>query len=302
MEKAGLARPFLFVGPLSGSIPYLIGMVLLLIFKGNPPISYGSSRLCSRPFMTTHPVSPYPVPEVRRVSKQSPWFWLAAGWRDFVHAPGVSLMTGLVITFAMLLVVSLVRPSSYPFLAAVVFAVTVFLGPLLAVGLYELSRRMEHRKSANLLQLHVGWLRNISGVLGAGAVLLLLMLGWYLISMMLGTALFGMDATSEAASGMLSVGMLFVFSAVGVVTMAVTFVLMVVSVPMLIDRSEIDIVTAMHSSLRAVQNNPGVIVLWATLIVLFTALAVAPLFLGLSVVFPLLAYASWHAYRDLIVH
>jgi uncharacterized membrane protein len=249
-----------------------------------------------------HPISPRPLPEVRKVSSEGPWFWLAAGWRDFVRAPGVSLTTGLVITAAMLLVVSLVQPSSYPFLAAGVFAVTVFLGPLLAVGLYELSRRMEHRKSASLLQLHIGWVRNISGVLGAGTVLLLLMLVWYLVSMIIGTVLFGMDATSEAATSMLSVGMLFVFSAVGVVTMAVTFVLMVVSVPMLIDRPEIDIVAAMQSSLRAVKRNSGVMVLWATLIVLFTALAVAPLFLGLSVVFPLIAYASWHAYRDLIAH
>lgn len=249
-----------------------------------------------------HPVSPRPVPEIRRVNSDGPWFWLAAGWRDFVRAPGVSLMTGLIITSAMLLVVSLAKPSSYPFLAAGVFAVTVFLGPLLAVGLYELSRRMEHHKSANLVQLHFGWLRNIPGVLGAGAVLLLLMLVWYLVSMVIGTMLFGMDATAESATSMLSVGMLFVFSAVGVVTMAVTFVLMVVSVPMLIDRPEIDVVSAMHSSLRAVKHNPGVMVLWATLIVLFTALAVAPLFLGLSVVFPLIAYASWHAYRDLIKH
>lgn len=249
-----------------------------------------------------HPVSPLLLPEVRKVSNESPWFWLAAGWRDFVHAPGVSLMTGLAITAAMLLVVSLVKPSSYPFLAAGVFAVTVFLGPLLAVGLYEMSRRMEHRKSANLLQLHIGWLRNISGVLGAGMVLLLLLSVWYLISMAIGTVIFGMGATSGGGTGALSVGMLFVFSSVGVVTMVVTFVLMVVSVPMLIDHPEIDIVHAMHSSLRAVKRNPGVMALWATLIVLFTALAVAPLFLGLSVVFPLIAYASWHAYRDLIVH
>ncbi len=242
------------------------------------------------------------VPTVRKISGDRPWFWLAASWSDFVQAPWVSLFSGLVITAAMLLVVALLQPDSYPFLAAGVFAVTVFLGPVLAVGLYELSRRIEHKKPIGLLQLAFGWLRNAVGVLTAGCMLLLLMLSWYLLSMFIGTVLFGMNAAPDVVTNMENVGMLFVFSLVGAAIMTVSFILMVVAVPMMIDRPQIDVIVAMQSSIRTVKRNFGVMVLWAMLIVLFTALAVAPMFLGLSVVFPLLAYASWHAYRDLIAY
>ncbi len=252
--------------------------------------------------MGVHSASSHPSPTVSRVNSDSPWFWLAAGWRDFVRAPGVSLLIGLLVTAAMLAVIALLRPSSYPFLAAGVFAAVVFLGPVLAVGLYELSRRIEHRKPVGLAQLHFGWMRNGSGVLTAGGVLLFFMLVWYLLSMVAGVLLFGMNAAPGAATRIDNIGMLAIFCSVGFVVMSGIFVLMVVSVPMLIDRPEVDIVTAMQSSIEAVKTNPGVMLLWAMLIVLFTALAIAPLFLGLSVVFPLLAYSSWHAYRDLIEH
>lgn len=251
---------------------------------------------------SVHHGTSYAVPAVREVNRDSPWFWLAAGWSDFVRMPGISLLIGLVVTASMILVVSLLRPSSYPFLAAGVFAAVVFLGPVLAVGLYEVSRRIEHRKPVGLMQLYDGWLRNSSGVLTAGGVLLLFMFAWYLISMVSGTLLFGMDAAVQAATRMDSVGMWFVFTAVALPILAIMFALMVVSVPMLIDRPGIDIVTAMQGSLQAVRANLGVMLLWAMLIVLFTALAIAPMFLGLMVVFPLLAYASWHAYRDIVLH
>lgn len=256
---------------------------------------------CMGTHTVVHHSTTYMAPAVRKVNRDSPWFWLAAGWSDFVRVPGISLLVGSIVTASMILVVSLLRPSSYPFLAAGVFATVVFLGPVLAVGLYEVSRRIEHRKPVGLMQLYVGWLRNAGGVLTAGGVLLLFMFTWYLISIVSGTLLFGMDTTVQAATRMDSVGMWFVFSAVALPILVKAFALMVISVPMLIDRQGIDIVTAMYASLQAVRANLGVMLLWAMLIVLFTALAIAPIFLGLTVVFPLLAYASWHAYRDLVV-
>lgn len=250
----------------------------------------------------THPMSHHHLPAIRQVSVEHPWFWLAAGWRDFVRAPGISLVVGLLVTAAMVLGVSLLQPGSYSFLAAAIFAVTIFLGPVLAVGLYEVSRRMEHHKPVGVMQMFFGWMRNGTGVLMAGGVLLLILLSWYLLSMVLGTMLFGVNVAPDVATNMENIGMLFVFSVVGSIAMAIAFVLMVVSVPMLVDRPEIDIIVAMQSSIQVVRVNLGTMLVWAMLIALFTSLAVAPLFLGLSVVFPLMAYASWHAYRDLVVH
>jgi len=253
-----------------------------------------------------HPISSRTLPEVCRITADRPWFWLAAAWEDFVRIPAASMTVGLLVTAVMLLVVELVEPGPLPALAAGVFAGMVFLGPVLAVGLYELSWRLEHQKPTRLTHIQYGWRRNTAALLTAGGVMLLLLAGWLLMSLTLNALLFDMPVSPATlvanVLGRESMGItqLLVFGLTGVVVMALVFSLMVVSMPMLVDRPESDLVTAMLTSLHAVRKNPAVMSLWALLIVVFTALAMAPLFLGLTMVFPLLAYASWHAYRDLL--
>ncbi len=57
---------------------------------------------------------------------------------------------------------------------------------------------------------------------------------------------------------------------------------------------------AIAISVRAVLANPAAMVFWAGLIVVFTAMAMVPFFLGLALVIPLIGHATWHAYRDLV--
>jgi uncharacterized membrane protein len=78
------------------------------------------------------------------------------------------------------------------------------------------------------------------------------------------------------------------------------FAVSVVSIPMLLDR-DIDVVTAVTTSVMAVRVNPGPMALWAALIVVFTGVGLATVFLGLAITMPLIGHATWHAYRDVVV-
>ena len=86
-------------------------------------------------------------------------------------------------------------------------------------------------------------------------------------------------------------------SAIGSVFAALTFAMVAFSLPMIADR-DVDMVTACVSSIRAVLCNKAVMLLWATLIALLTAVGFLTAFLGLAIIMPWLAYATWHAYRE----
>jgi len=260
----------------------------------------------------THHVSPTSMPAIRQVAGDRPWMWLAAGWNDFTRSAGVSMAYGFVVTTIMVLAFFLLQSIHSYHIALGLMAGFVFLGPVLAVGLYEISRRIEHRKAASLPDTWRGWRRNTGSVMAAGVVLVLLMLTWFMLSMQTTAVLLGLSdglGTVFAASQTwldfaLSIQwpLLLAFGLIGAVAVAVAFVLTVVAVPMLTDKEDMDVITAMVSSAQTVRKNPATMVLWAGLLALFTGMAVLPMFLGLIVVFPLLAYASWHAYRDLIEH
>ena len=90
-----------------------------------------------------------------------------------------------------------------------------------------------------------------------------------------------------------------IFVLVGAIIAAAVFAISVVSIPMMLDRKT-DFVTAVLTSLTAVRANPGPMVLWAALIVIFTGIGLLTFYLGLALALPLIGHATWHAYRDLV--
>jgi uncharacterized membrane protein len=80
---------------------------------------------------------------------------------------------------------------------------------------------------------------------------------------------------------------------------ALVFAATAVSVPLLLDR-EIDLRSAIFTSIRAVGDNPGAMALWAVIIMIGTALSMATGMLGFIIVVPVIGHATWHAYRDLV--
>jgi uncharacterized membrane protein len=86
---------------------------------------------------------------------------------------------------------------------------------------------------------------------------------------------------------------------VGAALSLLAFSLTVVSFPLLVDR-DVDFITAIITSVRAVASNPAPMIGWALCVVLLLIAGAAPMFLGLIVVLPILGHATWHLYRRLV--
>jgi uncharacterized membrane protein len=136
-------------------------------------------------------------------------------------------------------------------------------------------------------------------------VLVLLHLAWVLIAIVIFALFLGDTApTLESLVGDVffqpdSVPFLVFGTAAGAILALVVFSVSAVSIPLIVDR-QTETITAILTSLRAVQQNWQAMMLWAGLIVIFTAAGIATLFVGLAVTLPLIGHATWHAYRAVV--
>jgi uncharacterized membrane protein len=251
-------------------------------------------------------VKSVPLPEIRVVHSDQPLRWLADGWRDMHRSPDFSIGYGIVValTFAVLTIVML-QTAWYDSVMSLA-AGFVFIGPILAVGLYEISRRAENKESLTLTGVLGSWRRNGGQLMAMGVMLMLILLGWMRLSLLLFAVLFDtvavgwgpfVSALFTTAEGGL---FLLAFFGTGLVTAAIVFALTVVAVPLLLDRPETDAISAMLISYEAVRQNLAPMILWAVIIGIVTTAGMLTFYLGMAVVFPLLGHASWHAYRDII--
>ena len=247
------------------------------------------------------------TPAIREVPFDAPWAWLAAGWRDLWRVPHVSLSYGALFALAALaLSLGLSQVGAQSLILALAGGF-LLVGPLLAVGLYETSRRLALGLDMNLSDVLLAGLRS-RGQLGfMGVVLLLIFFAWVEIAFLL-LMLFlggnGLPPPSDFVPALLftraGLGLLIVGSLAGGALAMLVFSVSVISVPLLLER-KIDVVTASLTSIKTVVLNPQAMLLWAALIAGFVALGVATVFAGLVIVFPLVGHATWHAYRDLVV-
>jgi len=244
-----------------------------------------------------------PMPEILELDLSDLRAALAAGWRDFLRAPlfglffaGVYVLGGWLIAWA-----SLTEGQIW----WTIFAGAGFpiLGPFIACGFYEVSRRLETGEALD-------W----RGVLGAvfrqkdrqiptmAAIIVVFFLFWNFLAHMI-FALFLGTATLTNITSSLEVfltpeglAMLAFGTAVGAVFAGVLYALTVVSLPLLMDR-EADFITAMITSWALVAANPRVMLLWGAAIAVSLFLGMVTGFLGLFVALPLFGHASWHLYR-----
>lgn len=252
------------------------------------------------------PVFTTPSPRIRRVPIDRPWTWLAAGWRDILEAPRLSLGIGVLVAAISVLVSVVTLSSGYVYLLLPLTAGFFFVAPLLAVGVYEISRRNAAGESTTLQEALLAVQRNGSQIALMGLVLMLFHLAWIRIATLL-FALFFEDGTTSLERlvdlllfSPVSLPFLFVGAVIGAVLAATVFAISAVSIPMLLDR-DTNVFTAIATSWTAVQTNWPAMALWAALIVIFIVLGFVTFFLGLAVVLPLIGHATWHAYKDLVV-
>lgn len=249
------------------------------------------------------PAAELPPVVIRRVPLTRPLRWLVRGCGDLARSPGASLLHGLGVAAAGILILLLTQ--ELPFLFAGAISGFLLVGPILATGLCELSRRHERAASVTIADALAVWRRNPSGL--AGFTLFCLLAGslWQIVSMVLIAVLYKGHALAPAAFVMEVVGspahalLFYAYVFIGGILAALVFALSVVSVPLLVDR-DCGWLEAMQASLGAIADNPLPLAFWAALIMMLTVLGFATALMGFILIMPVLGHASWHAYRDLV--
>lgn len=262
-----------------------------------------------RPYLE-HYVSPVSMPEIRTVDIDRPWFWLSEGWRDFVAAPGLSLTYGLIAAAAFAILSFLFSSQGFWHWAIGLMCGFLFVGPVLAVGLYEISRRREGELRSTFRDSLHGWRRNLFATVSLGIIMVVMLLAWAMNSYQM-TALFvantgemarvfGSELDLPTFLTSVTWPMVAAASITGIAWLVIAFFLTAVSVPFAADHEDVDFITAVVVSVKAVRRNWRPMMLWAGLILIFAGVGILPFYLGLIITFPLLGYATWHAYRDIL--
>ncbi len=250
--------------------------------------------------------APKPL-QIRSIDLDRPWAWLARGWQDMRRNPGVSLAYGVVAAVTSYLLTLGLIWADMLYLLLPLAGGFLLVGPILTVGLYEVSRRAEEGLPTGLGEAILAFRRNTLQIALMGVVLLLLWFFWVRTAALLFFLYFGLEPPSvenlivETFFTADALPFLVIGTAVGALFAFVAYSISVISVPLLLDRPEASIIEAVAASVRAVQSNFVAMLLWAMLIVVFIAFGLVTLYLGLVITLPLVGHASWHAYRDLVL-
>lgn len=251
---------------------------------------------------TTNPAAS-PAPDIMALDLSDLRASLALGWRDFLAAPLYGLMFASVYVAAGWLITYAMMVKGQVWWTIIAGAGFPILGPFIACGLYEISRRLE-----------VGEKLDLPGVAGVifrqkdrqipsmAAVVVVFFLFWNFLGHMIFAVFLGNATMTNISSSLVvfqtpeGVMMLIVGTAVGAAFAGTLFALTVVSLPFLLDR-EVDFITAMITSVSVVTQNPVTMLIWGAVIAVLLFVGMILWFLGLFVVLPVLGHASWHLYR-----
>lgn len=238
---------------------------------------------------------------VRRVPLGQPLRWLERGAQDFARCPGPGLLHGLAAALFGGLLFVLARQHFW--LVAGAFSGFLLVAPLSVTGMYALSRALERGEPARWRVVWAAWHPRRGRLVAFGLLLALAGSGWVLSSaaLIVGFAPEPVRGPADFVRVVvLGSGWLFeAWLLLGAVLAAPLFASTVVALPMLLDRDEA-LPVAVYTSWRAVAENPAPLALWAALIVALSLLGMTTALVGLIVILPWLAHASWHAWRDLV--
>ena len=253
-----------------------------------------------RPPEPPRPASVFDL-KIADLSASDPLRWLHLGWADFVRCPRIGLFYGLCFFLMGHALLAVFRAA--PAYVLALSAGFLLVGPFLCLGLFDASRALQAGQQPSLRASLLAW-RPTQGTMAifAGVLLILEML-WGRASLVVFAVTFNtMPSTANLLSQLLNpdnLSFLITYTVVGGAFAGLIFVTSVVSIPMILDR-RVDAISAGLTSIRACLQNPGVMLLWGSLITLLVGLAMLPLFLGLLVVGPVLGHATWHAYQGTV--
>ncbi len=232
---------------------------------------------------------------------------LARGLADYKAMP--THLVFLVVIYPLITLVFARASAGYDVLPLVfpLLAGYTLIGPLVATGMYELSRRREQgldtsrRHAFEILRF-----RSFGAIAALGIVLMVIYFAWMFTAQYIYQLYFGGAApvsvaaftrevlTTPAGWSLITVG-----SGVGFLFAVLVFTLSVVSFPLLVDR-DVGVFTAVNTSIKAVLRNPLTMGLWGLVIAITLLIGSLPFFAGLAFVLPVLGHASWHLYRKVV--
>jgi len=246
------------------------------------------------------PPSDAPRKTIRPLRPSDVLRWLAAGWRDLCAHPGIAAFYGGAFTL-MALVLGVVFRNKPEYTMSIASG-CILLGPFLAMGLYEVSRRRELGEPPELGASLACWEPHVRSMAMLILVLIVLELLWGRASLVVFAVFFntGMPSTTSVLQAIFNPEnweFVLAYAVVGGAFAMLVFMTSVVSIPMILDR-DTDAISAAITSIEVFFHNTGVMLLWGLVITVLVAVALAmPLALGLLLVGPWLGHASWHAYR-----
>lgn len=232
---------------------------------------------------------------------------LAKGADDFYAMPTHAMFLCAIYPVVGLLAARLafgysVLPLLYPLVTG--FAL---VGPLAALGLYELSRRREAGQQASAAHaFDVIESSSIGAIVALGLLLMGIFALWIAVANALYVAEFGYATpvsiggfvrdvlTTRAGWSLIVLG-----NGIGFLFAVLVLAVSAISFPLLLDR-DVGAAVALLTSLRAVARNPITMGVWGLIVAFALFIGSLPFFLGLTVVVPILGHATWHLYRKVI--
>ena len=248
---------------------------------------------------------PFKLPDVAKIGLDAPFSWLAGGWRDFTCAPLPCLIYGIALAAASAAIGwALVFSGQFAWVFVLAGGFLI-VGPMLAMGLYEAGRQIEHGEEPSFSEMALvkGAFRIDLAYLGVALFLV------YLLWTRIAQIVYALSTSSLHRTPMDFLEFMFTTpeglsmaatgTVIGAIIAFLAYMLVVVSAPMMLDRKR-DVFIATITSIRAVTSNVLPMALWAIIIAVLTAIGIATAFFGLIIVFPVIGLASWRAYRALV--
>ena len=250
-----------------------------------------------------------PQPAIRTIGWPDLKDALAKGLADFKEMPTHVAFLCVIYPFIMLIMARAlagydVLPLVFPFLAGY-----TLIGPLVATGMYELSRRREQGlDSRRRHALDVFRSPAFGSIVALGILLMAIYFAWLAAAQAIYGQYLGTEAPESIPAFIAQVistpegwSVIVVGNGVGFLFAALVLTLSVVSFPMLLDR-DVGVAMAVQTSIRAVLANPVTMALWGLVVTVTMFIGALPFFVGLVVVLPVLGHATWHLYRKVVEH
>ncbi|MEJ8476179.1 DUF2189 domain-containing protein [Roseibium algae] len=254
------------------------------------------------------PAAPRKAPIVLEITLNDVIDALSAGLQDFRKAPVYGLAFGAFFAIGGILIVLTAAAFNMSYLSYPLAAGFVLIGPFAAVGIYEVSRRLERNEALSWGTIfRTMWDQKGRELSWMAFVVLFIQIMWmYQVRLLLAIfmgfrsfASFG-EFISEIVNTPEGLMFLAIGHVVGAILSLILLSLTVISFPLLLEEDR-DFITAMITSVKAVVVSPVPMISWAIVVTITLIVSIAPAFIGLVVTLPVLGHTTWHLYRKCVV-